>query len=203
MQRRDADVQVVDREVSVAKFNREVERFRELARDYARQGVLLLNAEFPRTEFLFVAPHLTPIPVLFAARLDFTNYDVWPPSVRLIHPITRDMLSAKEVTHPFLRRLPPPANFPRDLPPIQPASPFQWESPESLPYLCMPGVREYHDHSAHTNDPWLLHRKLGEGTLAFIVDKLLSYGVVGIAAYRADLQIRISGFQLDPNRIPE
>ena len=52
------------------------------------------------------------------------------------------------------------------------------------PFICIPGIREYHNHPAHTGDSWLLHRRDGEGTLGFIVDKLYEYGISGIACYQ-------------------
>ncbi|WP_306919914.1 putative metal-binding protein [Rhizobium mesoamericanum] len=42
---------------------------------------------------------------------------------------------------------------------------IQANSLEDEPFLCMAGVREYHDNPAHSGDPWLLHRGSGEGRL--------------------------------------
>lgn len=57
---------------------------------------------------------------------------------------------------------------------------LQWWTPDSVPFLCMRGVREYHRHPAHTGDSWLLHRKRGEGTLAAILAAIHDNGRVPI-----------------------
>ena len=72
--------------------------------------------------------------------------------------------------------------------------------------ICLPGIREYHEHPAHTGDAWLLHRgKGGEGSLGFIVDKVYDYGILPINAFHLQLNIKIPTIQLgmDINSIPE
>jgi len=59
---------------------------------------------------------------------------------------------------------------------------------EDIPFVCMPGTREYHEHPAHTGDSWLLHRGLGEGTLAHIVTVLARHG---IEHARPHIQMRV------------
>jgi hypothetical protein len=74
------------------------------------------------------------------------------------------------------------------------------------PMICLPGIREYHNHPAHTGDPWLLHRgNGGEGSLGFIIDKIYDYGIVPINAYHLQLNISIPTVQLgmDINSISE
>ena len=61
--------------------------------------------------------------------------------------------------------------------------------PDELPFLCLPGVREYHVHPAHTGDDWLLHRDRGEGTLYFLLEKLARYGLEPIQQFQFGLQI--------------
>jgi hypothetical protein len=53
---------------------------------------------------------------------------------------------------------------------------MQWWTPDSIPFLCMRGVREYHRHPAHTGDAWLLHRGRGEGTLSAILSAIHDHG---------------------------
>jgi hypothetical protein len=43
-------------------------------------------------------------------------------------------------------------------------------------FLCLPGVREYHEHPAHSGDPWELHRASGEGKMHNILEKVWRYG---------------------------
>jgi hypothetical protein len=60
---------------------------------------------------------------------------------------------------------------------------IQSHQPHHLPFLCLPGVREYHEHPAHSNDPWLGYRNSGEGTLGFLIDQLHLYGSNPISSY--------------------
>jgi hypothetical protein len=195
----DRDLQTVEPAVSRAKFEREIEAFRALQRDYAARGALLVNASFPSAEFIFVAPKLTPIPVLFAVRLNFTNYDVAPPSVRLVHPLTGEALKMSEVKHAFFRRPPVPPGIPPQA--VQPMNVLQGHG-NDVPFFCIAGVREYHEHVAHSGDSWFLHRGRGEGTLHFIVDKLLSYGVDSITSFNVQLVPQVNGFNYQLDRIP-
>ena len=45
----------------------------------------------------FAAPQLQPPAIVFGALLDFTNYDLYPPSVRLVNPFTREPYSLKSI----------------------------------------------------------------------------------------------------------
>ena len=53
---------------------------------------------------------------------------------------------------------------------------MQWWTLDSIPFLCMRGVREYHRHPAHTGDAWLLHRGRGEGALSAILSAIHDHG---------------------------
>ena len=67
---------------------------------------------------------------------------------------------------------------------------LQWWTSESLPFLCIRGVREYHRHPAHTGDAWLLHRGRGEGTLAAILAAIHEHGAAPIQAYTYDFVVQ-------------
>lgn len=99
--------QVVDPSVSRVKFAREIEAFRRHEREYRRQGWFLLEAKFPRAILILTAPQLRPAPVLFGTAIDFTNYDVDPPSVVLINPWSEEPLRARELLSPLLRLVEP------------------------------------------------------------------------------------------------
>jgi hypothetical protein len=68
---------------------------------------------------------------------------------------------------------------------------LQWYSPDDVPLLCVPGVREYHNHPGHSGDSWLLHRGTGTGTLFFVLDVLYRYGVQPIDGYNIQMIPRI------------
>lgn len=188
---------LVDPMVSRAKFEREVAEYRKLEDDHMRRGWWMLRAEYPKVFVVFANSALKPPAVIFGALLDFTNYDLWAPSVKLVDPFTQEPYKAKELPT-FLKRrtvhqAPPevaamvrqqggePPEFVQDDPLMQ------WYSPDDEPFLCLPGVREYHEHPAHSGDSWLLHRDRGEGKLYFILEKLYKYGVQPINTYNIQM----------------
>lgn len=189
---------LVDPAVSRVKFERELADYARIAADRRRLEWWILHAEFPEVLIAFAAPQLRPAAVVFAALLDFTNYDLWPPSVTLVNPFTSAPLLARQIPPAltFKRRI--PAGPPVDIPGVGEVVPqaeqplLQAHGPDEIPFLCIPGVREYHDHPAHSGDSWLLHRGKGEGMLYFLLEKLYHYGVEPIRGYEFGLQI--SGF---------
>ena len=183
-------MQTVDIEVSRQKFCRELDTFKSAEHIQRQRGIFLLNAEFPNIILSFAATKLHPAPIVFAVRINFDNYDIEAPSVGFINPFTWDNISQAPV--PMFRR-------------IAGALPAQLaqKDEQGLPFICIPGIREYHLHPAHTGDHWLLHRgKNGIGSLGFIIDKLYDYGISAITNYQ--LTINTPGLPVfyDPNSIP-
>lgn len=188
---------LVDPAVSRAKFERELAEYRKLEDDHMRRGWWMLRAAYPEVFVVFANSALKPPSVIFGALLDFTNYDLWAPSVKLVDPFTREPYKAKELPTVLKRRtvqqVPPeiialvqqqgaePPQIVQDDPLMQ------WYSPDGVPFFCLPGVREYHEHPAHSGDSWLLHRDRGEGKLYFILEKLYKYGVQPITTYNIQM----------------
>lgn len=196
--------QTVDPAVSRAKFDQEIEQFRGLEAVYRRRGILLLDAAFPMATVAFCGFKLQPVALLGAIRIDFTDYDLLPPSVRFVDPLTGDDLRANAMTLQLLR-LPAVEGMTRETqvtllaqgsPIGQPANLVQANGPEELPFLCLPSVREYHDNPAHTGDPWLLHRASGEGSLAFIVENIWKYGPNALDRYVVQAVMEGGGLRL-------
>lgn len=193
---------LVDPVVSEAKFARELLYFRTREDEYRRRGWWLQRAEFPEVFVVFATPHLKPPAVVFGAMLDFTNYDLWAPSVRLVDPFTCEPYKASELPSLLNRRTTSaaPAVFaalaPMGAKPmvVEDVPLMQAYGPDEIPFLCLPGVREYHDHPGHSGDPWLLHRGGGEGTLYFLLEKLYQYGVAPISSYHVQLVPTVTGF---------
>lgn len=188
---------LVDPAVSRAKFSRELDAYRAREDEHLRRGWWLLKADFPEVFVVFAAPQLAPPAVIFGASLDFTNYDLWPPSVRLVDPFTRVPYTQRELPVPLLRRIttPAPEGFaqmglgPGEI--VQNVPLMQAHAPDDVPFFCIPGVREYHEHPGHSGDAWLLHRGQGEGTLYFLLEKLHQYGVQPLTDYNVQLVPRI------------
>lgn len=156
---------LVDPQVSRRKLRRQLASWRENGDVYRSRGWAILDvfddlivdvAMFARVPETVPGP----LPVVpLCVRLDYRNYDLLPPSVTFIDPITRSPamppLRAVRETEQGLREL------------LLPNHPLT-----GLPFLCLPGIREYHEHPQHSGDDWLLHRANGEGSLAVLCERL-------------------------------
>jgi hypothetical protein len=179
----------VDPTVSKSKFESQIAALQKVESDLGKRGCWIAKAEFPQVFAIFATPKLKPPSLVFGAIIDFTNYDMWAPSVRLVDPFTREPYTfARLPTH--LNRVVPSANAgQRTIQPLMQAS-----EPNEIPFFCIPGVREYHEHPGHTGDSWLLHRNSPEGTLFFILEQLLKYGIEPLSGYEMGLKVSISGY---------
>lgn len=177
----------VDPAVTRAKFDRELLDFERLSATYQRRGIWLLERNFPLVLVAFVALNAKPTPLVpFGALIDFTNYDVAPLSVRFVHVATKQPLKASELP-PFLR-------LRADRQGEQLIQAFE----DERPFICLRGVREYHDSPAHSGDSWFLHRGSGVGKLAHVVDILARYGSEPVQSARVQMQLIVSGFAVSP-----
>lgn len=158
-------------EVSRAKVARQVDVFKASSATYRDRGIVLLAHDDLVVDVGFCcrlpigqsAPGVVAMPL--AARLEFSNYDVWAPSVDFIDPLSRDLLPHA----PLLRGLDfRPGGRPS---PTGPIDVFVDVHPDTKrTFVCKRGVREYHEHFEHSGDRWLLYRGDGLGTLAHICD---------------------------------
>lgn len=195
----------MDPAVSRGKFERELADFRAMAKTYAERGWLLMEAEFPYIVVMMVARQL-PVPaIVTGVRLDYTNYDAEPPSVQLVDPFTSIPYRAASLPVRLDRQVSgptPPAlaigALPIQMTPVQPY--MQWYGPDEVPFLCLAGVYEYHNHPAHSGDPWEIHRAEGAGRLFHILDVIYRYGVAPIDTLAVQLQFvpQIQGFHSNP-----
>ena len=185
--------QYVDIEVTSRKFKKELEEFKELEHEYRKRGVFLIeNIDF-KLRFLFSIPSLIPSPIAFSVELDYTNWDFEPPSLVLLNPFTGIPLKSNEVGIQFL----------------------QWNNvagkPQPLlvghdiPFICIPGVREYHNHQHHSGDSWFLYRTKGEGKLCDLIEKLIKHSIALINGFSIQLNAVIPRLQInyDLQKIPK
>jgi hypothetical protein len=180
---------LVDPEVSKAKFEREISLYKAIERQYCTRGWFLVKAEFPEVFVVFACSKINPAAIILGVLLDFTNYDFWPPSVRFVNPFTRVPYKYAELPTKFERAV--PHETPQGVAMmIQPLAQHAYLE-DSLPFLCIPGIREYHENPAHTGDSWLQHRGKGEGTLIFILDQIAKYGVDPVAGYEFNIGMRM------------
>lgn len=149
--------------VSQAKLDAELADWRANEDVYRRRGWLLLRAEALQVNVGFVARVAVgdmQLPVVTATiELSYDNYDLWPPSLTFIDPLTG------------VRASPPVAALERidngEVRNVLLGHPITRQ-----PFLCLPGLREYHEHPQHSGDDWLLHRNSGEGRLAVVCDRV-------------------------------
>lgn len=165
-------MQTIDPTVTRAKFIEELEKFTASKDRYRQRGILLLDAAFPTITIGFAVVKLKPSPLAFAVRFDFENYDFEPLSARFVDPFSFEMI----LTNIPLLRKSEGGGQPQNL---------TQQDQTGLPFICMPGTREYHSHPAHTGNSWLLHRKKGgEGSLGFLIEKFFEYGVMPMTAFQ-------------------
>jgi Predicted metal binding domain len=168
---------LVDPLVTSQKFKQELDLW-EAHSEHQRRGWILLNRNdaTPSVELAFLAGIATSVPVgplpvvVCAVRLDYENYDLWPPSLTFIDAFTRQPM------HPHVRAFLSTPEGPRDVL-------VEGHPSTNFPFLCVPGIREYHWHPQHTGDDWLLHRPAKEGSISTICDRIwrmMAKNVVGL-----------------------
>lgn len=195
-----SEPQFVDPAVSRRKFDREIAEFRSQVDEFGRRGWFLTDVEFPHALVILATARTQPISILTGVRFDYTNYDTAPPSVRLVHPLTREPYKWTEVPTrlPRMTETPDAEGVAQALAqgvsqvqlPAQ--SLMQAYGDDDIPFLCIAGVREYHDHPAHSGDHWELHRTSGAGRLVRLVQIISKYGLETIHGFEVQIvpQIR-------------
>ena len=165
----------VDPAVTRLKYDREVARLQEQRNELEKRGILLLGSTgFPYIDLLFVARHplravipisqqgalflpagaraVIEVPSLsamaFKARFDLSDYDLDAPGLDFLDPWTDAPLQYNTM----FRAL----QFEQDR---KAHIVLLDEHPTThRPFLCLRGIREYHNHPQHSGDEWLLYR---------------------------------------------
>lgn len=185
--------QYVDPEVSRRKFDGEIAEFAQCGAEYRKRGWFLVEAAFPHVIVVLAAPNIKPNVLVTGVRFDYSNYDAEPPSVRLVDPFSGEPYRGAELPTQLMRAMPAQrvqvAASP-DVPALtlqQKVPLMQAHGPDEIPFLCLAGVREYHEHPAHTGDSWELHRVTGAGRLVRLLEIISRYGVEPIVGYEVNL----------------
>ena len=185
---------------------------------------MLTEAEFPHALVILVTAKTQPISILCGVWFDYSNYDAAPPSVRLVHPLTRKPYKRSEVPTLLPRTVAPPGagEATQPLPPgvaqalaqgaaqalppgvaqalaqgvaqaqLMPPQPYmQALGDDDIPFLCIAGVREYHEHPAHSGDHWELHRPFGAGRLVRLISVISKYGLETIHGFEIQMAPKI------------
>lgn len=168
---------LVDPEVTKRKFKRELALWKANGSQRDRGWILLSEDEnIPQVELALIVPVTTGGPVnkldvaVCAVRLVYENYDLWPPSLSFIDVLTRDCRP------PQVRAFLKTAEGLRDV--LVDGHPNT-----NRPFLCLPGIREYHTHPQHTGDEWHLHRPTKEGSISVVCERLwltMAKNVIGL-----------------------
>ena len=189
--------QYVDPAVSRAKFECEIANYLSFEADYRARGWFLVKADWPTAIVVLASSKTSPPSVVAAVRFDYTNYDAEPPSVRFIDPFSGRLLLGKEIPINLPRMIPGP-EIPSPAPGVpnlqlNSAQPLmQAHSPEDLPFLCIAGVKEYHDHPGHSGDQWELHRPAGEGRLVRLLEVISKYGLDTVTGFHVNLAPQVT-----------
>lgn len=173
-------LQITDPIVTKNKFDTEVSKFKAVEVNYREKGIICTKISFPNIFFIFAIPKLTPPVIAFSVRINFTNYDFEPPSVVFISPFTEELVRRDQVQMLFIQL--------NKNNPFQPIDLLQG-SGDMVPFFCIPGVREYHNHPAHSGDSWFLYRTRGEGNLLFIIDQLYNNSIATAKSFQAILNL--------------
>jgi hypothetical protein len=191
-------VQYADPSVSRRKFDRELAEYRSLGEEYRQRGWFLVHADFPRVLVILATPKVSPPAIVMGVAFDYTNYDAAPPSVKIVNPFSGEPYKFKDLPNPLNRALQAqevsipglPADQKMLLGRVQ--SYMQAYGAEDVPFLCLAGVREYHDHPAHSGDLWELHRASGAGRLVRLLEIIYRYGIEPITGFGVQLVPQVS-----------
>jgi hypothetical protein len=121
------------------------------------------------------------IPLISACiRVDFSNYDLWPPSLVFVDYETGDP-AYPPIAQAFLRsKHNQVQNVLIDPHPIS-----------GRPFFCVIGTREYHTHHQHNGVQWLSRRTSGEGTLARLCDLIWRSMVHPVFGMNVDFSLQL------------
>ncbi len=189
--------QYVEPSVSRKKFEHEIAEYHALRDGYQRRGWFLLRAECPTVLVVFASPKPKPPAVVMGVAFNYANYDAAPPSVRIVDPFTGEPYKFKELPNPLNRAVPQqeiamPGMLPGAKMLLSAAQPLVQAYGDDIPFLCLAGVREYHEHPAHSGDLWELHRASGAGRLVRLLEIIYKYGVEPITGFQVQLVPQVS-----------
>lgn len=203
----------LDPQVARKKFEAEVATLERHATGLHQRGCWVFKSEFPVVDVVLMPKHpvqifvpvaapgrpgelqlvLQPQPVRFLSarafglRIGLDDFDLRPPSVSFKDPWTWEPL--EYAANPNFFNAFHIDDQDRRVPIVLP-------HPESkLPFLCLRGIREYHEHPQHTGDDWMLYRgKMG-------VLSLLS-NILDACIDRVRPSLMIQGFSIACSMMP-
>ena len=115
--------------------------------------------------------------------------------MRFVDPFSGRFLLGKELPTRLPRMIPGPEMVMPDGAKAQRVTVqdlMQAHSPEDVPFFCIAGVKEYHDHPGHSGDPWEIHRSAGEGRLVRLLEVISKYGVEPVKGFNVELVPKVT-----------
>ncbi len=170
----------IDVRVSKIKFDQEVERVRNQSETLRQRGVVIQKVEFPIVEAVFIPQSRLKLTLPIQAQP--TGNIIIPANVRI-------QMATAEIPHLAARAFGTRISlddFDQRAPSVVFCDPFTWQELSynllhrgnhigdngkgfnvlldghpvtKKPFLCMRGIREYHEHPQHTGDDWMQYRK--------------------------------------------
>jgi hypothetical protein len=87
------------------KVERELRDYADRHDYYRARGIWVLHYQFPQLLVAFVTPKIKPYPsVPYGVLFELSNYDVEPPSIRFVDPLTLAPLKRREIATNLIRR---------------------------------------------------------------------------------------------------
>lgn len=169
----------LDPHVHRTKYEAEISSFLDARHLTIERGCRLALIQFPVVwvEFTKMLPVMginLPL-VMQMVELDYSDFDLQPPSLTFLDPVSG---APGNPLFPFVQHL--PDGSARNL--------VVQNELLGRPFLCHPGIREYHSHPEHEGDDWLIYREQGYGGLLWLVDLLWSTGVATVHSLQFALQ---------------
>lgn len=194
----------VDPEVNRRKYDRELTLLQDKRTMLEDRGIFLLgSSRFPTIDLVFVPRHplriavppppgvplppgamaVAELPTLsaraFKAHFDLSDYNLQPPSLQFRDCWTDKILPFEQMFRAIEYEAERKAHVVLiDDHPLT-----------HRPFLCLRGIREYHDHPQHTGDEWLLYK-----------DKMNMFSIV-MSLWRVSLDIPHPQIMPHPNGI--
>jgi putative metal binding uncharacterized protein len=179
----------IDPRVSELKFEQEVERLSAQIETLKKRGVIIHRIEYPVVEAIFLPTAPLKLMQIFAEMPQDTPLppgitlppDV-PPEMKLQFQIQHDLVIGTRVFGVRIAM----DDFDQRAPSVVFCDPITWEGlPDGMihignhvdqngimshvtiaahpvfkrPFLCMRGIREYHEHPQHSGDDWMQYRQ--------------------------------------------
>lgn len=178
----------IDARVSKLKFELEIERLGTQTELLKKRGIVIDEIQYPVVKAIFIPRSRLNIHVVVDVLPGFPALAIHPGMVLPLGKTKKSMISTEMPTfaaRAFGVRI-SLDDFDQRAPSVVFCDPFTWEDlpDEKLhhgshigdnntlfpvilrghpltkkPFLCMRGIREYHDHPQHSGDEWIMYRK--------------------------------------------